>query len=108
MGRGGVRGKPIREVFPELPDDAAIFQTLGGVYASGEAYTTEEYPVPLDLQGDGKVEDVFFKFTAQPMRDGAGVVFGVIAFARSAPAQAGARRDAEAARKLLETVVNQL
>jgi PAS domain S-box-containing protein len=108
IGRVDVTGKTIREVFPELPDDAAIFQTLGGVYASGEAYTTEEYLVPLDLQGDGKVEDIFFKFTAQPMRDEAGEVFGVIAVAVDVTAQVRARRDIEAARKLLETVVNQM
>jgi PAS domain S-box-containing protein len=108
VGRSGIVGKPIREVFPELPPDAPIFQTLGGVYAGGEPFTAEEFPVPLDLDGDGTVEDVFFKFTAQPMRDAAGEVFSVVAVAVDVTAQVRARREVEAARKLLETVVNQL
>ncbi len=108
VGRSGIVGKPIREVFPELPHDAAIFRTLGGVYASGEPFTAEEYPVPLDLDGNGTVEDVFFKFTAQPMRDAAGEVFSVVAVAVDVTTQVRARQEVEAARKLLETVVNQM
>jgi PAS domain S-box-containing protein len=108
VGRSGIVGKAIREVFPELPHDAPIFQTLGGVYTSGEPFTAEEFPVPLDIDGNGTVEDVFFKFTAQPMRDAAGEVFSVVAVAVDVTAQVRARREVEAARKLLETVVNQM
>jgi len=108
IGRSDITGKPMREVFPELPHDAAIFQILGGVYASGEPFTADEYPVPLDLHGDGTVEDVFFKFTAHPMRDAAGQVQSVMVVAVDVTAQVNARREVEAARKLLETVVNQM
>jgi PAS domain S-box-containing protein len=108
VGRSDVTGKPIREVFPELTSDAAIFQILGGVYASGEPFTADEFPVPLDLHGDGTVEDVFFKFTAHPMRDGAGQIQSVMAVAVDVTAQVKARREVEAARKLLESVVNQM
>jgi PAS domain S-box-containing protein len=108
IGRSGITGKPMREVFPELPRDAAIFQILGGVYASGEPFTADEYPVPLDLHGDGTVEEVFFKFTAHPMRDAAGQVQSVMVVAADVTAQVNARREVEAARKLLETVVNQM
>jgi PAS domain S-box-containing protein len=108
VGRSDVTGKPIREVFPELPSDAAILQTLGGVYASGEPFTADEFPVPLDLHGDGTVEDVFFKFTAHPLRDAAGQIQSVMAVAVDVTAQVKARREVEAARKLLETVVNQM
>ncbi len=108
VGRSGIQGKPIREVFPELPRDAPIFQVLGGVYASGEPFTADEYRVPLDRQGTGVVEDVFFKFTAQPMRDRAGEIFSVMAVAVDVTAQVSARREVEAARKLLEAVVNQM
>jgi signal transduction histidine kinase len=99
IGRAGILGKPIREVFPELPDDAAIFQTLGRVFTSGKPYTAEEFLVPLDVEGDGALEDHFFKFTAQPMRDAAGQVFGVIAVAVDVTAQVRARREIEVANR---------
>jgi signal transduction histidine kinase/DNA-binding response OmpR family regulator len=99
VGRTGIVGRPIREVFPELPDDAPIFQALEGVYASGEPYTAEEFLVPLDVQGDGTVEDHFFKLTAQPMRDAAGQVFGVIAVAVDVTGQVRARREVEVANR---------
>ncbi len=108
VGRAGFVGKPIREVFPEFPDDAPIIQTLSRVYTSGEPYTAEEYLVPLDLRGDGTLENCFFQFTAQPMRDEAGQVFGVMAVAVDVTAQVTARREVEAARNLLESVVKQM
>ncbi|PYQ54195.1 MAG: hypothetical protein DMF53_29895, partial [Acidobacteria bacterium] len=108
VGRTGLVGKPLREALPELPDDAPIVRTLSRVYTSGEPYTAEEYLVPLDVQGDGAVEDHFFKFTAQPMRDASGQVFGVMAVAVDVTGQVRARREVEAARSLLETVVNQM
>jgi PAS domain S-box-containing protein len=108
VGRAGFVGKPIRAVFPEFPDDAPIIQTLSRVYTSGEPYTAEEYLVPLDLRGDGTLENCFFQFTAQPMRDEAGQVFGVMAVAVDVTAQVAARRQVEAARNLLESVVKQM
>ncbi len=108
VGRTGIVGKPLREALPELPDDAPILRTLRQVYTSGEPYMAEEYLVPLDVEGDGVVEDHFFKFTIQPMRDEAGQVFSMIAVAVDVTAQVRARQEGEAARKLLETVVNQM
>jgi signal transduction histidine kinase/DNA-binding response OmpR family regulator len=99
IGRSGIVGKPIREVFPELPGDAPIFQTLGQVYAGGEPYRAEEYLVSLDFEGEGVAADRFFKFTAQPMRDASGEVFGVIAVAIDVTAQVHARREVEVANR---------
>ena len=107
VGRTGLVGKPIRAAFPELAADAPIFQVLTRVYTTGEPFTAEEYPVPLDL-GTGEVADVYFQFTAQPMRDGEGRVVSVMAVAVDVTAQVTARREVEAARQLLETVVNQI
>ncbi len=107
VGRTNLVGKSIRAAFPELPADAPIFQVLTRVYTHGEPFTAEEYPVPLDL-GTGEVADRYFKFTAQPMRDGEGRVVSVMAVAVDVTAQVTARREVEAARQLLETVVNQI
>jgi PAS domain S-box-containing protein len=108
VGRSNITGKPIRAVFPELPPDAPIFRTLEEVYRSGEPFMAEEYPVPLDRQGSGTPVDVFFKFTAQPMRDASGEVSGVMAVAVDVTVQVHARREVEAARQLLEAVVDQM
>ena len=56
-------------VFPELPPDSSLFQMFRGVFASGESFTAEEFCVPLDRAGSGVIEDGFFKFTSQPVRD---------------------------------------
>ncbi len=108
VGRKIRAGRPIREVFPELPHDAPVFRMLEGVYAGGEPFIADEYAVPLDRRGDGTVEDVFFKLTIQPMRDAAGEVFSVMAIAVDVTGQVTARREIEAARKLLESVVKQM
>jgi PAS domain S-box-containing protein len=108
VGRSIEIGRPIREMFPELPHDAPVFRMLAGVYTSGEPFVADEYRVPLERRGDGTVEDVFFKLTIQPMRDEAGEVVSVMAIAVDVTAQVSARREVEAARKLLETVVNQM
>ncbi|HEX4498508.1 MAG TPA: ATP-binding protein, partial [Thermoanaerobaculia bacterium] len=108
VGRAIETGRPIRQMFPELPHDAPVFRMLEGVYTSGEPFVADEYRVPLDRRGDGTVEDVIFKLTIQPMRDEAGEVVSVMAIAVDVTAQVAARREVEAARKLLETVVNQM
>ncbi len=108
VGRSAFVGKPIREVFPELPADAPIFRTLTRVYTRGEPFKADEFLTPLARQGDGAVEDAYFQFTAQPMRDAAGEVFGIMAVAVDVTAQVRARREVEASRNLLATVVNQM
>jgi PAS domain S-box-containing protein len=108
VGRAIETGRPIREMFPELPHDAPVFRMLEGVYTSGEPFVADEYSVPLERRGDGTVEDVFFKLTIQPMRDEAGEIVSVMAIAVDVTGQVSARREVEAARKLLETVVNQM
>jgi signal transduction histidine kinase/ActR/RegA family two-component response regulator len=107
VGRTGIVGLPIREAFPELPEDAPVFEVLTRVYTRGEPFAAEEYPVPLDL-GTGEVADVFFKFTVQPMHDHENRVVSVIAVAVDVTSQVTARREVEAARRLLEAVVNQI
>jgi PAS domain S-box-containing protein len=108
VGRSDIVGMPLREALPELPHDAPVVQILEGVYASGKPYTADEFCVPLDRKGDGTIEDAFFNFTCQPMRDAAGEMFGIMAVAVDVTTQVLARREVEAARNLLATVVNQI
>ena len=95
VGRADVVGKPFREVFAELPDDAPVFRMLEEVYRTGRPFSANEYRVPLDRDGSGRVEDVFFKFTCQPVRDSNGVVEGVMTVAIDITPQIVANRQLE-------------
>jgi signal transduction histidine kinase/DNA-binding response OmpR family regulator len=97
IGRSDVIGKSMKEVFAELPPDAPVFGLLREVYQSGRAFTTDEYRVPLDRNGDGKVEDAFFRFTCQPMTDATGAVEGLMTVAVDITPQVAARAQAELA-----------
>jgi signal transduction histidine kinase/CheY-like chemotaxis protein len=98
VGRSGIAGKPVREVFPELPHGAPVFRMLEQVYRSGEPFTEDEYCIPL-IRDLGAPEDVFFKLTVQPMRDGGGEIAGVMAVAVDVTAQVNARREIELANR---------
>jgi CheY-like chemotaxis protein/anti-sigma regulatory factor (Ser/Thr protein kinase) len=98
VGRsGGVVGRPVRAIFPELPHDASAFQLLEEVYTSGRPFTADEYRIPLDRRGNGVLEDVYFQLTCQPMRDVRGAVVGVMVVAADVTAQVRARTQAQEA-----------
>jgi signal transduction histidine kinase/CheY-like chemotaxis protein len=93
----GAVGKPVRAVFPELPHDAPVFQMLEEVYASGRAFTADEYRIPFDKRGVGVPEDRYFQLTCQPMRDEKDCVVGVMVVATDVTAQVLARTQAQEA-----------
>jgi signal transduction histidine kinase len=95
VGRESVVGKPIRQVFPELPPDAPVFQMLETVYATGEAFSATEYPLLLDRHGSGVLEEVYFKFTCQPVRDELGVVTEIMTVALDVTVETRARQRIE-------------
>ena len=92
VGRRDIVGRPIREVFPELPADAPVFQMLEDVRRSGEAFTATEYTVPLDRSGTGHIEDVIFHFSSQPVRDPDGAVDTILTVAIDITEQVTSRR----------------
>jgi PAS domain S-box-containing protein len=91
VGRQDVVGKSFRAVFPELPSDAPVLQMMEGVYSSGQPFRAEEYRVPLDKRGTGQLEDVYFQFTCQPIRDARDTVVGIMTVALDVTAQVLAR-----------------
>jgi signal transduction histidine kinase/ActR/RegA family two-component response regulator len=95
-GDRDVLGKSVRQAFPELDESAPVFHLLEQVYASGEAFSTEEYRVSLDRHGDGVIEDVYFHFTCQPIRDESGQVRSLMTVATDVSQQVYARRRIEA------------
>jgi len=95
VGRHELLGKTIREAFRELPEDAPVFQMLENVYESGEPFSASEYRVSLDRRGDGRTEDVYFKFTCQPVRDEAGGITEIMTVALDVTAEALSRQRIE-------------
>jgi signal transduction histidine kinase/CheY-like chemotaxis protein len=100
-------GRPLPEVFPEVVG-TPLLALFDHVFASGEPYVTEEYAVPLDRDGDGIAEECFFTFNLVATRDAHGAVTGWTCTAAEITQQVRARREAEAARTLLETVIGEM
>jgi signal transduction histidine kinase len=96
IGRRDVLGKSVRQVFPELPRDAPLFAMLESVYASGKPFDASDYRLPIDRQGTGRPEDVFFKFTCQPVRNESGRVVEIMTVALDMTVEVEARRRVEA------------
>jgi PAS domain S-box-containing protein len=96
IGGRDVLGKSVRDAFPELGPDSPALQVLQHVYQSGQAFDADEYAIGLDRNGHGVLEDVYFKFTCQPIRDASGQVRDLLTVAIDVTAQVQARRRAEA------------
>lgn len=90
-----VLGKSVRQAFPELDEGASVFHLLEQVYASGEAFSADEYRLPLDRKGDGTLEDAFFQFTCQPIRDTSGQIRSLMIVAADVSQQVSARQRIE-------------
>jgi signal transduction histidine kinase len=95
VGRDVV-GKTYLEAFPELTD-SPIPGILDRVYRQGEPFFTNETLVQIDRRGTGLVEDCYFKFNLEPLRDTAGTVYGMMAVAVDLTELVNARRVLEKA-----------
>jgi signal transduction histidine kinase/ActR/RegA family two-component response regulator len=89
-----VVGKEYLAAFPETAD-TSIPDILDQVYRTAETFVAEEYFVQLDRRGDGTLEDCFFKFSLQPVRDIAGNVYGMMGVALEITEQVNTRRALE-------------
>jgi PAS domain S-box-containing protein len=99
-GGRDVTGFPACEALPSLVS-LGLREILDGVYTTGETFSAREFPVRADLRGDGVVEERYFDFTYEPLRDSAGRVEGVSFFGFELTEQVRARRELEAlARRL--------
>jgi signal transduction histidine kinase/CheY-like chemotaxis protein len=96
VGREDLVGRSYLGAFPELVD-TALPGILDRVYRSGEPFVTSELLVPLDRHGQGVIEDCYFKFNLEPLRDAGGDVYGMLAIAVDITEQVLARRALEQA-----------
>jgi signal transduction histidine kinase len=106
VGRPHIVGQTYLEAFPEL-GGTPLVDVLRRVYERGEPFVTNEYLVPLD-KGSGLVEDCFFKFNLEPVRDARGRVYGMMAVAVEITGQVLARRVLEKANAERETMLREV
>jgi PAS domain S-box-containing protein len=107
VGRRDLLGKPILEAFPEIAG-TALPHVLDEVYRSGQPYTAEEFLVPLARADGSGTDDTFFKFSLDPLRDGSGHVYGMIAMAIDITEQVRARRMLEKTHQEREVLLSEL
>jgi len=107
VGRRDLIGKSYVEAFPELAS-TPLPGMLDRVYGTGEPFVTREMLVPLDRDGIGVLEQCYFRFTLEPMRDARGRVYGMMAIAVDITEQVSARQALEQANTAREALLEEL
>ena len=93
-GLRDVVGKPLLDALPELREQ--VFPSmLDRVYRTGEPEIGNEMLAQLKRGPNGAIEDVFFNFIYQPLRDELGLTTGILMFAYEVTEQVNARRRVE-------------
>jgi signal transduction histidine kinase len=92
-----VMGMTVREALPELKGQG-IYELLDQVYETGEPYVGKELALMIE-RTSGKVEETFFTFVYQPLRESDGTIFGVAIVASDVSEQVRARKVSEDANK---------
>ena len=93
-------GKPLREAVPEASEQ--ILGILGRVLDTGESFVGHEYLIPLDGDHDGVIENHWFTFVYQALRDVDGLVSGIVVVAVDVSTHVRARLELERANRELE------
>jgi PAS domain S-box-containing protein len=88
-------GRPLFEALPEAAGQG-VEELLDRVLATGEPYVGKELPVRLARLEGGALEEVYFNFVYEPLRDSQGRVEGVIVVASDVTELVRARQRTEA------------
>ena len=95
LNRRDLVGKTVLEALPFLAD-TPLTGILDGVFQRGEGFSIAEFATPFDRHGDGKLEEAFFGFNIEPLRDPvSGAVTGMMGVAVEVTEQVLARRRTE-------------
>jgi PAS domain S-box-containing protein len=97
-------GKPLREAIPELVEQG-YGELIDNVYRTGTPVAGNEAPVWLTPPEGGEPEEAFFNFVYSPTPGPDGQVDGVIVHAVEVTELVRARRKAEEALTLLDTLL---
>ncbi|MGI8770115.1 MAG: PAS domain-containing protein [Acidobacteriaceae bacterium] len=98
-----VLGKPVREALPEL-EGQNFFELLDDVYRTGEPFIGHEIKGTLQREDSGKLDDAYFDFVYQPMRNAEGNVEGIMVVAVEVTDRVRARQVIEGRQQLLENL----
>lgn len=107
VGRSNLIGKSYREAFPELVT-TELPGVLDRVYRTGEPFSSGELLVPLDTTGSGVLQEFYFTFNLEALRDRSGQVYGMMAVALDITDQVRARRALEESQADREAILTKL
>ncbi|HEX6838320.1 MAG TPA: ATP-binding protein [Polyangia bacterium] len=97
LNRTELTGKTVVEALPFVAGTPLI-DILDGVFERGQGFAISEFATPFDRHGDGKLEEAFFSFNIEPLRDPvSGAVTGMMGVAVEVTDQVLARRRVEEA-----------
>ena len=94
-------GKGVLEVFPELKGQG-ILDLLFDVYKTGKPFIGTEVLVKLDRNNNGIMEDVYFNFVYQALKNTSGVIDGLMTHAVEVTEQVKSRQKIEVSEKALQ------
>lgn len=94
VGKTDLIGKPGREAVPELIAQG-IWDLLDTIYQTGEPLIGNEFPAQIDRNGNGTLDEGYFNFVGQPIRDEGGAIEGILIHAVEVTAQVVARQRIE-------------
>jgi signal transduction histidine kinase len=100
-------GKAYLEAFPHLAE-TPVPGVLDRVYQTGEPWVANEAHIRLDRTGTGALEDCYFNFNLEPLRDHDGSVYGMMAVAVDITEQVRARHALEQVDAERRAVLEQL
>ena len=100
-------GKPHLEALPEMVQQG-YHTLLDQVFTTGVPYVGQEQGALLTRGGDGVLEERYFNFVYEPMRDRQGHVDGIIAVASEVTEQVRARQRIERIQAELEATIESI
>jgi PAS domain S-box-containing protein len=99
--RADILGKTVREVLPEVVEQGVV-AILDEVYTTGTPFIGTEFPVRFDRRRDGVLEEAYYNFVYQPLRNAQGDIDGVLTHSVEVTEQVQARRRVEELNRQLE------
>ena len=104
VGKQDVIGRPIREALPEL-EGQGIFELLDEVYETGHPHIDNELLVRLHRVGNGELQDVYFNFIFQPLKNEKEETEGIFVHAVDVTELVEARKRAEESEERFKSFV---
>jgi len=86
-------GRTVEEVVPER--SSIVLGALQSVLDTGEPFLATDFPVPIDRDGDGVLEEYYFNFVFHPLIETDRSVSGIVAIGTEVTESVRARREAE-------------